>query len=239
MARVRDLSVDERHAVLDGEVVVGVDEVGRGSLAGPVVVGAVVLREGTPPPDGLADSKVLSRAQREALVDPITRWAADWSLGWSGADEIDAWGLRVALAVAATRALDALRVRPGVALVDGSVNLLSAPGALDVVAPGPPVLSYADLSHRAVVRGDATCASIAAASVLAKVHRDRAMDDLARAHPAYGWTSNKGYGAPAHLAALRALGPTVLHRRSWALPEWPSLDADRGSARPGGHEAAE
>ncbi|HEV2427752.1 MAG TPA: ribonuclease HII, partial [Acidimicrobiales bacterium] len=165
------------------------------------------------------DSKALTGPARAALVGPITVWAADWSLGWASADEVDAWGLRLALAVAATRALGALRVAPEIALVDGNLNLLDAPVAPTLGAPTPPALDFASLSCRPLVGGDARCAAIAAASVLAKVHRDAAMRDAHRAHPAYGWASNVGYGAPAHLSALRALGPTPLHRRSWALPE--------------------
>ena len=220
MAPLSALSADERAPLARGAVVVGLDEVGRGALAGPVVVGAVALAGADRPPPGLDDSKALSRGARAALVGPITAWAADWSLGWAGADEVDAWGLRLALAVAATRALAALRVAPGVALVDGNLNLLDAPVAPSLGAPEPPALAYAGLAWRALVGGDARCAAIAAASVLAKVHRDAAMRDAHRAHPAYGWSSNVGYGAPAHLAALRALGPTPMHRRSWALPEW-------------------
>jgi len=198
--------------------VVGVDEVGRGALAGPLAVGAVVVTRDVPVPRGLADSKALTPAQREALVDPIMSWAAAWSLGWASAEEIDRWGLRTALSVAATRALDELATRPNLCLVDGSVNLLRAPLDVALGVPGPPAATYASLECRPVVRGDATCASIAAASVLAKVARDRVMVDLDRAHPAFGWRRNKGYGAPEHLAALRRLGPTALHRRTWHLP---------------------
>jgi ribonuclease HII len=210
--------VMERAAIGAGRVVVGVDEVGRGALAGPLTVGAVVLTGDAPPPPGLADSKTLSAAQREALVEPITTWAAAWSLGWSSAEEIDQWGLRTALAVAATRALAGLATRPDLCLVDGTVNLLRARLEHGVDVPSPPPLAYATLDCRPVVRGDGACASIAAASVLAKVSRDRLMVDLDQAHPAFGWRRNKGYGAPEHLAALRRIGPTDLHRRSWRLP---------------------
>jgi ribonuclease HII len=214
-----DLMVHERAAIRSGRVVVGVDEVGRGALAGPMCVGAVVLIDDTPPPPGLNDSKALSASQREALVDPLTQWAAAWSLGWTSAEEIDWWGLRTALAVAATRALGALGALPDLCLADGAVNLLRAPPDRSFATPVPPPLDYATMDCRTVVRGDAACASIAAASVLAKVSRDRVMVDLDRSHPAYGWRRNKGYGAPEHLAALRRLGPTELHRRSWHLPE--------------------
>lgn len=219
MAPLSALSLDERRAVSAGQVVVGLDEVGRGALAGPVVVGAVAIGGARRPPRGLDDSKALAARARRALLGPITAWADDWSLGWAGADEVDAWGLRLALAVAATRALAALRVAPAVALVDGNLNLLDAPVRLTLGAPEPPALAFAAMACQTVVGGDARCAAIAAASVLAKVHRDAAMRDAHRAHPRYGWASNVGYGAPAHLEALRRFGPTPLHRRSWALPE--------------------
>ena len=221
-----DLFEHERALFARGEVVVGVDEVGRGALAGPMTVGAVVLSSANTPPEGLTDSKLLSRAQREALEVPIREWALAWSLGSVSAREIDEWGLRLALAVAATRALDGLSVRPTFALLDGSFNLLRAP--LDVafsVAP-PPALAYADLAHHTVVKGDARCASIAAASVLAKVQRDRIMVDLDSSYTAFDWAHNKGYGAPGHLEAIRCHGPSEHHRRSWKLPAW------EGSAAP-------
>jgi len=231
-----NLMVHERAALASGHVVVGVDEVGRGALAGPLCVGAVALVCDTPPPSGLNDSKVLSAAQRVALVDPLTAWAASWSLGWASAEEIDWWGLRVALAVASTRALAALDVEPDFCLIDGAVNLLRAPLDRSFEVPPAPALDYEDMACRTVVRGDAACASIAAASVLAKVARDRGMVDLDADHPAYGWRRNKGYGAPEHLAALRRLGPTTQHRRSWHLPGVDAAAVGAGAPRGFGAE---
>ena len=215
-----DLLCHERELLACGEVVVGVDEVGRGALAGPLTVGVVVITSLAPPPRRLTDSKLLTSAQREALEAPLRDWALDWSLGSVSSSEIDDWGLRLALAVAATRALDGLVVRPTFALLDGSFNLLRAPlDVLSGVAP-PPDLAYADLAHETVVKGDARCATIAAASVLAKVQRDRVMVELDRQFGDFDWARNKGYGAPAHLEALRRHGPTDQHRTSWKLPSW-------------------
>jgi ribonuclease HII len=214
-----DLLVHERALLDQGEIVVGIDEVGRGALAGPMILGAVVLTGTAPPPESLNDSKLLTRLQREALVEPLESWAADWSLGSVSAAEIDAWGLRLALAVAATRALDGLRVRPSVALIDGSFNLLRAPQNIRFGVKRAPRLTYHAMAATTFVKGDRRCASIAAASVLAKVHRDRLMADLDRDFNDYGWSSNKGYGAKVHLEAIRRLGQTVHHRHSWHLPE--------------------
>ena len=213
-----DLLRHERELLARGEVVVGVDEVGRGALAGPLTVGAVVITSLTPPPQRLTDSKLLTSVQREALETPLREWALDWSLGSVSSSEIDEWGLRLALAVAATRALDGLVVRPTFALLDGLFNLLRAPLDVPFGAAPPPKLAYADLAHETVVKGDARCATIAAASVLAKVQRDRVMVELDRQFGAFDWARNKGYGAPGHLAALRRHGPTDQHRTSWKLP---------------------
>ncbi len=214
-----DWLVHERELLDRGEIVVGIDEVGRGALAGPMVLGAVVLTGAAAPPESLNDSKLLSPLQRRALVGPLEAWAADWSLGSVSPGEIDAWGLRLALAVAATRALDALRVRPSVALIDGSFNLLRAPQNIRFGVRRAPALSYRTMSATTIVKGDQRCASIAAASVLAKVHRDRVMVELDRDFNDYGWSSNKGYGAKVHMEAIRRLGQTVHHRHSWQLPE--------------------
>jgi ribonuclease HII len=212
-----DLLARERPLLERGEVVVGIDEVGRGALAGPLVVGAVALAGVACAPRGLADSKALTPARRESLVAPIQEWAAAWSIGSASASEIDEWGLRLALAVAATRALELLGVAPTHALIDGSFNLLRAPGP--PLAAAAPALRYGDLACSVVVRADQSCASVAAASVLAKVWRDRVMVGLDGHFAGYGWARNKGYGAPEHLAALRRLGTTVHHRRTWNLPD--------------------
>ncbi len=201
-----------------GEIVVGIDEVGRGALAGPITVGAVaVILPGTPPP-GLDDSKRLRASVRERLVGPIYQWAAAVSTGSATAAEIDAWGLRLALAVAATRAIDALSVRPTVAIVDGSYNLLRSPTDVGFGVTAPPTLTAASLRCVTVVKGDQRCCTVAAAAIVAKVERDALMNQLHGELPQYEWSGNKGYGSPGHLAALRAHGPSSWHRVSWSLP---------------------
>jgi ribonuclease HII len=212
-----DLLAYERVLLDEGHFVVGIDEVGRGALAGPLTVGAVVLRVDAPPPIGLGDSKTLTARQREELVEPIEQWCAEWSLGSVSAFEIDRWGLRLALAVAATRALAGLTLVPTHALIDGSFNLLDAPLRLDDESQGAPALSYAELSHTTVIKGDAVCASIAAASVLAKVHRDGVMRRLSDEFPAYGWDANKGYGVATHREVIAEIGPCGYHRQTWRL----------------------
>ncbi len=119
----RDLLEFERDLIDQGELVVGIDEVGRGALAGPLFVGAVTVRECANPPEGLDDSKRLSSTQRASLVDPLRNWAAEWSFGVVSVAEIDEWGMRLALAVGATRALEGLVFAPTHALVDGPLNL--------------------------------------------------------------------------------------------------------------------
>lgn len=217
-APARDLLEFERVLLDRGEVVVGIDEVGRGALAGPMTVGAVVMREELAPPEGLNDSKLLTPAKRASLVDPLTRWAFEWSLGSVSAQEIDEWGLRLALAVAATRALDGLTSSPTHALIDGSFNLLRSPLNVRFGASAPPPLQYHSLPATTIVKGDQRCATIAAAAVLAKVHRDALMVSLHEECREYQWAQNKGYGAPEHLEALRRRGPSSHHRTTWNLP---------------------
>ena len=176
--------------------VVGVDEVGRGPLAGPVTACAVRL-DPDRVPQGLRDSKLLTAARREALFDEIMV-VAEVSVAHASVEEIDALNILRASHLAMERAVAGLRLAPGFVLVDGN----RLPKSLPCPA-------------RAVVKGDAKSLSIAAASILAKVVRDHLMVDLAQQHPGYGWERNAGYPTQDHLAALLNLGVTPLHRRSF------------------------
>lgn len=175
----------------------GVDEAGRGPLAGPVVAAAVILDDRRPI-RGLADSKKLSAARREALYDEIRAKALCCSVAQATVAEIDSLNILQATMLAMKRAVDGLRLLPGKVWVDG--NRL------------PPVAVLAE----AIVKGDDKVPAISAASILAKVTRDRLMTELDAAHPGYGFAKHKGYGTAVHLAALNSLGPTEHHRRSFA-----------------------
>ena len=179
-------------------IIVGVDEVGRGALCGPVVAGAVVLDPAFAT-DGIDDSKRLTRRQRERLADRIREGSRAWAIGQSEPWEIDRINILKATHQAMRRAIDALSVVPDVILVDGSA-----------VASGMPV------PQKAIVKGDAQCYSIAAASIIAKVARDAMMRELDERCPGYGLATNMGYGSRDHLAALHRLGPSEIHRRSFA-----------------------
>jgi ribonuclease HII len=174
-----------------------VDEAGRGPLAGPVVAAAVILPAECCLP-GVRDSKTLSPRQREHWYAEITRVATDFSLGVMDAAAIDRLNIREATYQAMRLAVAGLSLRPELALVDG------------LPVPGFPV------AHEALVRGDARSPLIAAASIVAKVTRDRIMAAYAALYPGYGFADHKGYGTPAHLAYLRRQGPCPLHRRSFA-----------------------
>jgi ribonuclease HII len=178
-------------------VVAGVDEVGRGALCGPVVAGAAILGEGFPT-EGLDDSKRLTRRQRERLADRIRRLARAWALGVAEVEEIDRLNILRATHLAMRRALEALPVRPDFVLVDGKEAALP------------------DWKHRAIVKGDARSVSIAAASIVAKVARDGIMQECDERYPGYGLARNAGYASEGHRAALRRLGPSAIHRRSFA-----------------------
>ena len=204
--------------MLDRGPVVGIDEVGRGALAGPLMVGAVVLECLRVAPQGLADSKALTASQREHLVPLIEAWASAVTVGVATADEIDAWGLRMALAVATDRALCALSVRPSGALIDGPLNLLRPPSIL-CFGDEPPNLTWSALPVLTIVKGDQRAATISAAAIIAKVCRDLLMRELHSEAPIYGWRANKGYGSLEHRRALAKHGPTRWHRQSWSLPK--------------------
>ena len=212
----------ERALQRDGHrVLAGMDEVGRGALAGPVSVGVVVIDETCrSAPQGVKDSELLTPRHRELMVRPIRRWALAHAVGHASPDEIDEVGIMGGLRLAGTRALEAITaagVVPDLVILDGNHDWLTPPGQVGLLAFGedvgpllPPV--------RTMVKADLRCSSVAAASVLAKVERDGLMVGLGGEHPAYGWAVNKGYAAPEHLRALVEHGPCVLHRRSWRLP---------------------
>ena len=218
-----------RHHTLVG----GMDEVGRGSLAGPVTVGLAVVSRDTSPsvPAGLADSKQLTARRRQALVEPCQQWVTDWAVASSGPAEIDALGIVGALRLAGQRALAQVAARahtPGLVILDGTSDWLSVP-AQDLLSPlqagGAPRDAAPTPAVRTQVKGDASCAVVAAASVLAKVHRDALMSELE--DPGYGWAANKGYASAAHVEALSRLGASEHHRRSWRLPGLPGPGAAR------------
>jgi len=178
-------------------LVAGVDEAGRGPLAGPVVAAAVILDD-LHPIEGLMDSKKLTAARRERLYDEIRAKALCCSVAEASVEEIDRLNILQATLLAMRRAVDGLRLKPAKVLVDG--NRLPV---LDVLA-------------EAIIRGDATVPAISAASILAKVHRDRWCAEYDREFPQYGFAAHKGYGTAAHLAALRVHGPCPQHRKSFA-----------------------
>jgi len=178
-------------------IVAGVDEAGRGPLAGPVVAAAVVLNDSYHI-DGLADSKTLSASRREVLAVHIRKHAAAWALGMATVEEIDRINILQATLLAMQRAVSGLHQVPGLVLVDGSH------------APEVPC------AVRTIVRGDALIESISAASILAKVARDAILRELDKAYPGYGFAIHKGYPTAAHLQALIALGPSPVHRHSFA-----------------------
>ena len=203
-------------------LIAGVDEAGRGPLAGPVVAAAVILDD-LRPIRGLADSKTLTALQRERLYDQIMSRALCCSVAQASVEEIDQINILQATLLAMRRAVEGLRLRPVKVLVDG--NRLPT---LDVLA-------------EAIVKGDARVKAISAASILAKVHRDRLCAQLHEEYPHYGFAGHKGYGTPEHLAALRTHGACVHHRRSFApvaatltikVAEFGSAMAPQSIARP-------
>jgi ribonuclease HII len=198
VAKAPSLAI-ERGLWDDGaDVVVGVDEVGRGAWAGPLSVGAAVL-----PVDKrvyrVRDSKMLTEVERERLFDRIAGWCRAWAVGHASQEECDALGMSAAQRLAAKRAIDGLGLTPDHVLIDGK---------WDFVGRG---------NSQRLVKGDAKCLSIAAASILAKVTRDRMMRAEAEHFPAYDFDLNKGYPCPRHKMALRAFGPTSIHRRTWVF----------------------
>lgn len=181
--------------------VAGLDEVGRGAWAGPVTVVVAAVRPETVAgvPDGVRDSKLLVEAAREALFEPLSSWCPSHAVGEATAEECDELGMTAAQALAARRAFARLCIEPDAVIVDGSHDYTGHPAA------------------RPLVDADATCSIVAAASVLAKVTRDRAMVGHDDVYPGYHFARNKGYASPEHRRAVRRLGLSALHRRSWSV----------------------
>lgn len=212
----------ERALWAEDRLLIGVDEAGRGPLAGPVMAAAVVFAPDTPRVRGLRDSKVLSAKQRDRLAGRIRQRAHAIGLGAASTREIDRYNIRVATAIAMRRAV----ARAVSGDRDGSTNhsrmgalppyrLTAVPPRFGVLVDG---LAFPELgfAHDALVDGDALCYSIAAAGVIAKCVRDRLMVSLHGRHPAYGWETNMGYGTGEHLAAIDRIGPTRHHRNSFS-----------------------
>jgi len=206
----------ERELAAAGRIrVAGVDEVGRGAWAGPVVVCAVIAGPGfRDPPDGLTDSKRLTPRRRAELAAELPGWVAGYAIGEASHEEIDAAGMTAALRRAAVSALGQLSERPDAVLLDGSHDYIGRPWPV-----------------RCAVKADLRSASVAAASVIAKVYRDRLMAELGHAHTEFAFDENAGYPSPAHQRALADLGPTPYHRLSWSylddLPRWRHLKKHR------------
>ncbi|MBT6208476.1 MAG: ribonuclease HII [Woeseia sp.] len=195
------MKVMQRRALAAPHLVAGVDEVGRGPLAGPVVAAAVIL-DASIPITGLADSKALSESRRTHIANDIRDKSLAWSIAWADAAEIDAINILQATFLAMRRALLGLRVIPGLAEIDG--NRL-------------PNLDFDGQSIKgaAIVRGDASVPAISAASIIAKVYRDQRMRDMHRDYPQYGFDQHKGYGTAVHRDCIERLGPCPEHRRTF------------------------
>ena len=208
--------IERELAGAGGARVAGVDEVGRGAWAGPVVVCAVIARAGFPaPPAGLTDSKRLTVRQRARLAAELPAWVECYRIGEASHEEIDALGMTAALRRAAVRALEGLAVpAPDAVLLDGSHDYIGRPWPV-----------------RCAVKADLRSMSVAAASVLAKVHRDTLMAELGQPHAEFAFDENAGYPSPVHQRALASLGPTPYHRLSWSylddLPQWRHLKKTR------------
>ncbi|MFK4760833.1 ribonuclease HII [Microbacterium sp. ZW T5_45] len=208
----------ERKLLREYDLIISLDEVGRGALAGPVAVGAAVMDASGARrrvPEGLRDSKLVSEKRRPEVAERAASWVQASGVGWSTAAEIDEMGIMRALGLAASRAVlsvidQGVRVENALVLLDGNHDYVSAmhPDALTV---------------RPRVKADRDCASVSAASVIAKVARDGLMTDLHGSHPDYQWDRNKGYASLEHRAAITSRGLSPYHRSSWAIAAAPTL----------------
>ncbi len=208
----------ERRLLREHPIVIACDEVGRGALAGPVAVGAVVIdaaRARKRIPLGLRDSKLVPEPKRAEVAARAVSWVSASSVGWASSAEIDDIGIMRALGLATIRALADLRAHgivpeEAIVLLDGNYDYITPAGARGLLV-------------RPVIKADRDCASAAAASVIAKVSRDALMTDLHDELPAYNWARNKGYASPDHREAIQEHGLSAHHRSSWAIADWPTL----------------
>ncbi len=196
MRRRRLVRFDDEYRARWGDLIAGVDEAGRGPLAGPVVAACVVLPAAAGL-RGVRDSKEMTAEERADGAERIRAAAVGWGVGIASVEEVDAFNIRMATLLAMRRAVEALGIQPQGLLIDGSDRI------------------FTPVPCEAVVDGDAKSLSVAAASVVAKVTRDGLMDEADRAFPGYGFAQNKGYGTPDHLEALRERGPCSIHRKSF------------------------
>jgi ribonuclease HII len=208
----------ERRLLKECDLIISLDEVGRGALAGPVAVGAAVMDAAGARrrvPDGLRDSKLVTEKRRPEVAARAAAWVQASAVGWASAAEVDEVGIMRALGLAASRAVlgvvaQGASVENALVLLDGNHDYVSA------VHPGP-------LRVRPVIKADRDCASVSAASVIAKVARDSLMVHLHGGHPEYQWNRNKGYASAEHREAIRASGLSPHHRASWAITDAPTL----------------
>ena len=221
--------------------VAGLDEVGRGPWAGPVVAGAVILPKGLTHPD-IRDSKMVPAAKREELAQWIKQEAISWAIGVIGSEEIDRINILRASLMAMSVAFGRLEPRPDLLLIDGS-HTIPLPflieqqndEAIESIArqnPRPRIFAPSQTGlprQTAIVKGDAVCLSIAAASILAKVARDQIMSEMGERYPDYGFAKHKGYGSEGHADALDRLGPSPIHRRSFS-PVWRAFQRSAAAA---------
>ena len=196
--RLKELKKDEEKLHLDGiELIAGIDEAGRGPLAGPVVVGIAIMPKDSMI-EGVNDSKKVSEKKREKLYEQITQEAIAWNVGIADQNEIDEINILNATKLALTRAIEGLKIKPDLILVDALTKI-----------------DTKGIPYKSIIKGDAKEYSIAAASIIAKVTRDRMMREYEEIYPQYGFSGHNGYGTAKHIAAIKEYGPCILHRKTF------------------------